>query len=203
VDGAGKVYVVWQDCRFRTGCAQNDIVMSTSTDGITWTAVVRIPIDPTTSTVDHFIPGLGVDKGTQGATAHLGLTYYYYPVSNCTSSTCQLTVGYVQSTNGGSTWTAPVQVQGPMTNTWLPLTTQGYMAGDYMSTSFVNGRAYPVVIVARSGACDLGQIKSCKVTSVIPVGGLAPAHGTIPVGHDRVAYTGPSQTATNTYETAN
>ena len=44
VDGAGKVYVVWQDCRFRTGCKSNDIVMSTSTDGKTWSAVSRIPI---------------------------------------------------------------------------------------------------------------------------------------------------------------
>src|SRR5262249_4878790 len=27
VDGAGKVYVVWQDCRFRPGCRSNDIVI--------------------------------------------------------------------------------------------------------------------------------------------------------------------------------
>ena len=38
VDAAGTVYVVWQDCRFRTGCASNDIVMSTGTNGFTWTA---------------------------------------------------------------------------------------------------------------------------------------------------------------------
>jgi hypothetical protein len=203
VDGSGRVYVVWHDCRFRAGCAQNDIVMSTSTNGTTWTSVVRIPIDAVNSTVDHFIPGIAADPATQGATAHLGLTYYYYPVSNCTSSTCRLTVGYVQSTNGGATWTAPVQVQGPMRNTSLPLTTQGYMVGDYMSTSFVNGRAYPVVIVARNGACTLGQITSCKETSVVPIGGLAPANGTIPMGHDRVVYAGPSQTQTGANATAN
>jgi hypothetical protein len=203
VDGAGKVYVVWQDCRFRSGCAENDIVMSTSTDGITWTSVVRIPIDATNSTVDHFIPGIGVDKGTQGATAHLGLSYYYYPVANCSSTTCQLTIGYVQSTDGGSTWTAPVQVQGPFTNTWLPLTSQGYMVGDYMSTSFVNGRAFPVLIVARPGTCQLGQVTSCKETSAIPRGGLAPQAGTIPVGDDPVLYTGPSQRALHAPATAN
>jgi hypothetical protein len=203
IDGSGKVYVVWQDCRFRSGCAENDIVMSTSTDGMSWTTVVRIPIDPTNSTVDHFIPGIGVDKGTQGNTAHLGLTYYYYPVASCNSTTCKLTIGYVQSTDGGTTWTAPVQVQGPMTNTWLPLTTQGYMVGDYISTSFVNGRAYPVVIIAKAGTCTLGQINSCKVTSAIPRGGLAPAAGTIPLRSDRVLYTGPSQTATNAAAAAN
>ena len=35
--------------------------MSTSSDGKTWSAVTRIPIDATTSTVDHFIPGIGID----------------------------------------------------------------------------------------------------------------------------------------------
>ena len=49
VDAADKVYTVWQDCRFRTGCAENDLVMSTTADGTTWSAVTRIPIDPTTA----------------------------------------------------------------------------------------------------------------------------------------------------------
>ncbi|HEX9410180.1 MAG TPA: sialidase family protein [Actinomycetota bacterium] len=203
VDASGKVYVVWNDCRFRSGCSSNDIVMSTSTNGTSWTPVTRIPIDPTNSTVDHFIPGIAVDRGTQGNTAHLGLTYYYYPVANCSSSTCRLTLGYVQSPDGGATWTTAVQVSGPFKNTWLPLTNQGYMVGDYMSTSFVNGKAYPILIVARRGTCQLGQIRSCKVTSAIPVGGLAPAAGTIPVRHDPVLYTGPSQVATGTHASAN
>ena len=34
VAGDGKVYVAWQDCRFRTGCSSNDIVYSTTR----WTA---------------------------------------------------------------------------------------------------------------------------------------------------------------------
>jgi len=203
VDASGKVYVVWQDCRFRTGCAENDIVMSTSTNGTTWTSVVRIPIDPTNSTVDHFIPGIAVDKGTQGTTAHLGLTYYNYPVANCSQSTCRLNLGYVQSTDGGTTWTAPIQVQGSFKNTWLPLTNQGYMVGDYISTSFLNGKAFPVLIIARSGTCTQGQITSCKETSAIPVGGLAPAAGTIPAGQDPVLYTGPSQGGTGALATAN
>src|SRR5262249_5196486 len=93
MDSLGKVDVVWQDCSFRATCSSNDLVMSTSADGVTWSAPARIPIDPLTSTVDHFIPGLGIDPATGGATAHLGLTYYYYPQSNCTASTCGLYVG--------------------------------------------------------------------------------------------------------------
>ena len=80
----GKVYLVWQDCRFRSGCASNDIVMSTSNNGTSWSAVVRIPIDGVGSTVDHFLPGIGVDRATAGGSAKLGLTYYYYPNTACT-----------------------------------------------------------------------------------------------------------------------
>jgi hypothetical protein len=46
VDGAGTVYVVWEDCRFRASCSTNDLVYSTSSDGIHWSKVARIPIDP-------------------------------------------------------------------------------------------------------------------------------------------------------------
>src|SRR5947208_1867679 len=107
IDGAGTVYVAWQDCRFRSGCPANDIVYSTSTNGTTWSAVTRVPIDATTSGVDHFIPGIGVDKATSGATAKIGLYYYFYPNANCTASTCQLDAGFVSSTNARGLCSAP------------------------------------------------------------------------------------------------
>jgi hypothetical protein len=154
VDAAGRVYLVWHDCRFRTSCASNDIVMTTSTDGVTWTPVVRIPIDPVNSTVDHFLPGIGADRANPG---HLGLGYYYYPVSNC-GSNCQLTYGFVSSLDGGASWSAPQQVTAPMHPTWLPFTTGwGRMVGDYTSTSFTaDGKAVTVYSVAKrptNGTC--------------------------------------------------
>ncbi len=81
MDAAGKIYVAWPDCRYRTNCAENDIIYSTTTTGIKWAAVKRVPIDGTFSTVDHFIIGLGIAPGTKGASAHLALAYYYYPTS--------------------------------------------------------------------------------------------------------------------------
>jgi hypothetical protein len=63
IDEAGKVFVAWSDSRFERGRA-NDIVFSSSTDGFTWSAVTRVPIDAIKSGVDHFIPGLAVDKAT-------------------------------------------------------------------------------------------------------------------------------------------
>ena len=150
MDRAGNVYVVWQDCSFRLGCAANDLVMSTSADGVSWTVPVRIPIDATTSTVDHFIPGLGIDPATSGSTAHLGLTYYYYPQTICTAATCALYVGFISSLDGGSTWSAATPVAGPMSLSWLPSTFSGQMVADYVATSFAGGKAYGVFAVAKA-----------------------------------------------------
>jgi hypothetical protein len=185
VDSTGKVYVVWQDCRFRSGCSNNDIVMTTSTDGSTWTPAVRIPIVGTSSTATFFIPGLAVDRNTGGASAHLGLTTYGYPNSSCGSTTCKLLALFVSSTDGGATWSRPKKVLGPLTLTWLPLTSQGYMVGDYISTSFLGGKAFPVISNATAGTCQLSQVGSCHEFMVTPTGGLLGTGPTVKAGLDR------------------
>ncbi len=157
IDAAGKVYVAWSDCHFETRCTASDIVLSTSTNGVVWSQVTRIPLDPTGSGVDHFVPGLAVDRSTSGSSAHLALTYYFYPVANCTSSTCQLQVGSATSPNGGAAWTASTQLAGPMSPSWLPNTTQGRMFGDYISTSFSSGKAWPVISVANQPTTEFDQ----------------------------------------------
>jgi len=152
MDGLGTIYVTWQDCRFRTNCTSNDLVLSSSSDGVTWTAVTRVPIDATTSTVDHFIPGLGVDSATSGTSTHLTLTYYFYPVSNCTTATCSLGIGYVTSQNAGQTWSASTQLAAGMSVNWLPNTFSGLMVADYISTSYIRGKAFAVFAVANPPA---------------------------------------------------
>ncbi len=147
IDAWGKVYVFWPDCRFRTNCAENDIVYSTSTSGTKWSAVQRVPIDTTTSTVDHFITGAAIDPKTSGPKAHIGLVYYYYPVSNC-GNTCSLNVGFIQSSTAGKTWTTAESLGGAMTLSWLPNTFSGYMVADYVSVGFAGGKAFPVFALA-------------------------------------------------------
>ncbi len=150
IDKAGKLYVVWSDCSFRSGCSTNDLVMSTSTNGKSWSKVVRIPIDPLTSTVNHFIPGLAVDRATSGKTAHLTVTYYYYPQANCNDATCQIRVGFSTSQDGGKTWTAGKNLAGSMKISWLPASQNGPMLADYLSSSYVNGKAFGVFMVAKA-----------------------------------------------------
>jgi hypothetical protein len=150
VDANGQVYVVWQDCRFRSGCSSNDIVMSTSADGTTWTAPVRIPIDAVGSTVDHFIPAIAVDPSTSGTSSHLALVYHYYANAVCNQADCALNVGYVTSQDAGNTWSAPTVLAGPMTLAWLASTKLGAMVGDYVGVTYLSGKAYPAIAVARS-----------------------------------------------------
>lgn len=149
VDAAGTIWVVWEDCRFRASCSTNDLVYSTSSDGVTWSSVTRIPIDDVSSTVDHFIPGIGIDPATAGASAHIALHYYYYPHSNCSASTCQLFVGYISSANGGTSWNAPTALTGSMDLAWLPNSQNGLMVGDYIATAFTNGVPHGVFAVAQ------------------------------------------------------
>jgi len=149
IDGSGKIYVVWPDCSFRSGCSSNDLVMSTSTNGTSWSAVARIPIDPVSSTVDHFIPGVGINIGTSGSTAQLTVTYYYYPVANCNNS-CKLYVGFTTSGDGGQTWTAGKELAGPMQLSWLPQSQNGLMVADYLAAAYSNGNPFGVFAVAKA-----------------------------------------------------
>jgi hypothetical protein len=140
--------VVWEDCRFRGSCATNDLVYSTSSDGMHWSAVTRVPIDPTTSVVDHFIPGIGIDPETSGSSAHVAITYYFYSNTKCTRPTCRLNVGFISSANGGTTWNAAQKLSGPMALPWLPKSQNGLMVGDYIATAFTNGVPHGVFAVA-------------------------------------------------------
>ena len=166
IDGKGKIYIVWPDCSFRSGCSTDDLVLSTSTNGTTWTKIARIPIDPITSTVDHFIPGIGVDRATSGNTAHLAVTYYYYPVASCNNS-CQLEVGFTISQDGGKTWTKGQHLAGPMQLSWLPQSQNGLMVADYLAVAYANGNPFGVFAVAK--APSGGLLNEAMYTTKAPL----------------------------------
>jgi hypothetical protein len=175
MDATGKAYVVWSDCHFEPSCPASDLVLSTSTDGKAWSKLTRLPLDPIGSGVDHFIPGLAVDRSTSGSSARLVVTFYYYPVSNCTTATCQLNVGYATSGNGGATWTANTHLAGPMSLTWLANTSQGFMVGDYISTSFSSAPAFPAFDLANAPSGGLFDEATYTVRGGLSVGGVVAA----------------------------
>ena len=146
VDSNGTIYAAWHDCRFRPGCNENDIVLSTSTDGATWTPPLRVPAVPTSSSESEFIPGLGADPANPG---HLGLVYAYFHPGSCAKGTCALGIAFTQSLDGGHTWAKPQRLDAiPVKMAWLPRAEGGRMVGDYFSTAFVGGRVVPVYALA-------------------------------------------------------
>jgi hypothetical protein len=145
VDTAGTLYASWADCRFRPSCGANDIVISTSTDGVAWSAPARVPLSPVSSTLDAMIPGLGADPSRPG---HLGLVYAYYTPGSCATKACALGISFVQSGDGGASWTKPLRLDvQPMQMPWLPLA-EGRMVGDYFATAFAGDRVVPVFALA-------------------------------------------------------
>jgi hypothetical protein len=161
----GRVYTVWDDCRFSKGCKRNAIVISTSTDGINWSAVRRVPIN---DGGDHFIPGIGVRAGSP---TRLGLTYYFYADPTCggkSTPACQLRVGYVQSNDGGGHWSDPQTLAGPFAVTSTPDTSQGHMVGDYISTSWIGANAFGAFAVANPPS---GGVFDQRI--YVPAGGVS------------------------------
>lgn len=188
IDGAGTVYIAWADCRFRRGCKANDIVFTRSLNatGTSWSAITRVPIDATTSGIDHFIPGLAVNKATTGAAAQLGLTYYFYP-----KGSVQLGVGFTSSANAGSTWSTPQTILSGMASTWAANTSQGRMVGDYISSSYgsdnlahgIVGAAFTPTTGAGTG-CTTSGLDNCNApidtfTPGLAVGSATSASGPI------------------------
>src|SRR5207244_417097 len=125
--------------------------------------------------------GIAVDKTTKGKTAHLVVAYYYYPVANCTSSTCQLDAGFSSSINGGKTWSSGQQIAGPMMLSWLANTTQGTMVGDYISASFGNN-AMAYAVIANATAPSGGMFNEGMYATI----GLSVVGGNQSSANDRV-----------------
>jgi hypothetical protein len=141
VDSNGTIYAMWSDCRFRTACAFNDLVLSTSTDGMTWTAPTRISTNNSA-----FIPGLAADPLHPGA---LAVVYAHYYGSCVTQGPCTLGINFEQSRDGGKTWSAPQRLDAqPFSTNWLPRAEGGRMVGDYFSTSYAGPRVVPVFALA-------------------------------------------------------
>ncbi len=164
----GTITVVTYDCRFQTNCATNDIVTTMSEDGVNWTPVMRIPIDPVDSGVDHFMAGVaapGFRDVLRGAKpADLAVDYYYSPAAaTCdpnSAAGCQLYAGFILSHDGGKTWEKPMQVFGPMNiATDLATTVFGQFVANEITAVYVDGRPEGVYSLATppSANGDLNQ----------------------------------------------
>ncbi len=139
VDAGGTVYAAWSDCAPRPGCRANDLLLSRSSDGLSWTQPRRIAAG---SGGDRFFPALAADETTPG---HIAVTY------DVRTGT-RLGVRIAISQDGGSTWDRPVRVDAEaMDYSWLA-DAQGAMVGDYGAAAFAGDRAVAIFSMAAAPA---------------------------------------------------
>lgn len=129
VDAAGRLYVLWMDCRLRRSCTGNDLVLSSSADGTTWPAPARLP----RTSLDSFVPGIAAHPTIAG---RLGVVTYLR-TRPCTRDTCRFGVAFMRSTNGGASWSTPQRLDAErMQPEWLAGSNLGAFVGDYVGIAY-------------------------------------------------------------------
>ena len=137
VDPAGRIWVTWHDCRLRRSCLGNDVVVSTSTDGLAWTGPRRI-----TNGGSAAIPAIAADP----ASGRLAILYYAVRPAGVDAE-------LVESRDAGATWGAPRRLSAQtMQRGWSPNTSLGRMLADYISVSYAAGRPLAVWALASEPA---------------------------------------------------
>ena len=156
VDASGRLYVVWQDCRFTDQCQTVDLVLSSSADGLNWSAPRRIPTTVPSALTPSVVPGFAVDPTTSGRSARLGLVFDTVsegcvPYPYCVSVDAYLT----SSPDGGASWSHPERLNAQtMPVAWIADGGIGAMVGDYQAVAFAHGTPIPVVSLASKPAPD-------------------------------------------------
>jgi hypothetical protein len=139
VDAAGTVYVVWTDCARSPACSSDDLLLSRSVDGISWSRATRIPTRPRGSHAHYVLPGLGADSARTG---RIAIAYYALSAGQL------LDAGLISSPDGGRTWHPARRLNAQtMRLDWIA-DAGGAMVGDYISTSWAGGRAISVFALA-------------------------------------------------------
>ena len=141
LERSGSVLTAWQDCRFRTGCTANDVVISRSADGKAWSAPVRV-----TSGRNVVLPTIGVEPGT----GRLAIAYYVLQRNGIDAE--------LITSSDGTRWSAPQRLNARrMPLEWMPQTTLGRMLADYIGVSWVRGR--PLVVLALASPPRSGRLQ--------------------------------------------
>ncbi len=160
VDASGRIYVVWADCAFRTGCDGDTVVLTTSVDGSTWTAPARVP----GTGFDSFVPGIAADPNMPGRVA---VVTYVRRSNSCSAETCSYGVAFTSSRNAGRTWTKPQRLDAVSPRyAWLA-NAGGQFVGDYVGATFAGGRFVPVFALA-SAPLKNGRLREYMLAASIP-----------------------------------
>ena len=143
----GRIYVAWEDGRFRTD-GLDDIVMTSSADGVTWTKVTRVNPGGLANHVDHW--NAMIDVGPDGS-VNVGYRQRNETPGDPTGRSAGGLSPYVdtyfqRSTDGGVKWSAPLRVNKVRTDVgYAAFSRQGAFLGDYNQVAAAsNGWVYLV-----------------------------------------------------------
>lgn len=160
VDSSGRIYVAWADCAFRPGCDGNTIVLTTSMDGSTWSALTRIP----GTGFDSFIPGIAADPTVPGKIA---IVTYVRTSSSCSAARCSFGVSVTKSRDAGATWSKPQRLDAvPPRYAWLA-NAGGQFVGDYVGATYAGRRFVPVFALASKPLAN-GTLREYMLAASIP-----------------------------------
>jgi len=129
----GRIYVAWEDGRFRSD-GLDDLVFSSSADGVTWTKVKRINTGGLGNHVDHW--NAMIEVGPDGS-VNVGYRQRNETPSDPTARSATGLSKYVdtyfqRSTDQGKTWSSPLRVNKVRTDVgYAAYSRRGAFLGDY------------------------------------------------------------------------
>ena len=137
------IYAVWSDCRFRE-CEANDVVLSTSRDGVRWTgaALVRRPMLDFEYDDDFILPAIAAAQSSR----RVAIVFHALRAPTRCVGGCELAldVWLVESGDGARTWSAPRRLNAdPLQLGWLARSTLGAFVGDYVGIAYATGAPDP------------------------------------------------------------
>ena len=139
VDRTGRVWASWHDCESAGSSRNNAVFVSTSPDGVQWSAPVAV-----TRARNAVLPAIGIDA----ATGRVAIAYMRARLAG-------IDVELVQSPGAPSTWSPARRVSAhSMPLSWMPNTTSGRMLADYISVHYARGRPLVVWVLANEPVGD-------------------------------------------------
>ena len=133
VDRSGRVWASWHDCESPGSSRNNAVFVSTSPDGVQWSAPVAV-----TRGRNAVLPAIGTDA----ATGRVAIAYMH-------SRAAGIDVERVESPGAPTTWSPARRLSAhSMPLRWMPDTTSGRMLADYISVHYARGRPLVVWVLA-------------------------------------------------------
>lgn len=144
VDRTGRIYVTWHGCHSGTPCLVNDVLISSSVDGVSWTDPSVVPVDcpdqALCAATDRLAPSIALDRDNPGRVALLWNSYINGWIDT----------QYTSSTDGGQTWRRYPKTLATMRADQLANSGLGRMLGEYLGLSVANSSVVATFPVAQA-----------------------------------------------------